>query len=144
LPLRKLVELCKKINYPIILLGGKEDAQMGDKVIAELKDGPFSIFNASGKFNLNQSASIVEQSRLVFSHDTAMMHIAAAFKKEVYSIWGNTFTGYGMYPYRTNYHVLENENLSCRPCTKIGYAKCPKGHFKCMEDISFESVKLEL
>ncbi len=142
LPLHKLVELCKKINAPIVLLGGKEDDVVGEKVVAELKETSIPIFNACGKYNLNQSASIVRQSRLVFSHDTAMMHVAAAFGKEVYSIWGNTIPGYGMYPYRTKYHLLENKGLSCRPCTKIGYSKCPKGHFKCMEEISFDSVKL--
>jgi ADP-heptose:LPS heptosyltransferase len=141
LPLHKLVELCKKINSPIVLLGGKEDVVVGEQVEAQVKETAIPIFNACGKYNLNQSASIVRQSKLVFSHDTAMMHVAAAFGKEVYSIWGNTIPGYGMYPYRTRYHILENKELSCRPCTKIGYSECPKGHFKCMEEISFDDIK---
>jgi heptosyltransferase-2 len=66
------------------------------------------------------------------------MHIAAALKKEVYSIWGNTIPAFGMYPYRTKYHSLENKNLGCRPCSKIGFNKCPKGHFKCMNEMEFD------
>jgi hypothetical protein len=31
------------------------------------------------------------------------------------------------------YDVVEIRPLYCRPCSKIGYKKCPKGHFKCME-----------
>jgi hypothetical protein len=27
---------------------------------------------------------------------------------------------------------FEVENLSCRPCSKIGKKSCPKKHFKCM------------
>ena len=30
---------------------------------------------------------------------------------------------------------FEVKNLGCRPCSKIGYDKCPKGHFKCMQEI---------
>jgi ADP-heptose:LPS heptosyltransferase len=139
LPLERMIELCKKINQPIALLGGKEDAENAEKIQAAFeKENSKNIFNACGKLNLNQSAAILRKSTLVFSHDTGLMHIAAALKKEVYSIWGNTIPAFGMYPYQTNFHVLENKNLSCRPCSKIGFHKCPKGHFKCMNEMVFD------
>lgn len=142
LPVARMIELCKKINRPIVLLGGKEDFDNGERVHEALEqtggDRKNLIYNSCGKFNLNQSASVIKKSSLVFSHDTGLMHIAAAFKKEVYSIWGNTIPAFGMYPYRTKYHSLENTNLGCRPCSKIGFDKCPKGHFRCMNDIVFD------
>ena len=140
LPVDRMIELCTKINRPIVLLGGKEDFENGETVrlAFENKNLPTVIFNACGKFNLNQSADIVRKSSVIFSHDTGLMHIAAALKKEVYSIWGNTIPAFGMYPYRTNYHSLENKDLDCRPCSKIGYHKCPKGHFKCMRELQFD------
>jgi ADP-heptose:LPS heptosyltransferase len=97
-----------------------------------------TIYNACGQFSLNQSASLVRQSQLVVSHDTGLMHIAAAFKKEIFSVWGNTVPEFGMYPYRTEFRILERSGLSCRPCSKIGYEKCPLGHFKCMREIRFD------
>jgi hypothetical protein len=30
--------------------------------------------------------------------------------------------------------LFEVKNLSCRPCSKIGFSVCPKKHFKCMHD----------
>jgi ADP-heptose:LPS heptosyltransferase len=135
LPLDRMVELCRKINYPTILLGGKEDFEAGEHIRLLLGDN--LIFNACGKCNLNQSASLVRQSEFVFSHDTGLMHIAAAFKKKIYSIWGNTTPAFGMFPYQTPHVILENKGLPCRPCSKIGYEKCPKGHFKCMNELSF-------
>ncbi|MDH5475815.1 MAG: glycosyltransferase family 9 protein [Cyclobacteriaceae bacterium] len=152
LTLERMITLCDNINKPIILLGGKEDAAMGDQLQAFFKrtstDALASglekmnkktlIYNACGKFNLNQSASVVKNAQYVFSHDTGLMHIAAAFKKEIYSIWGNTIPMFGMYPYKTKFTVLENNHIECRPCSKIGYNKCPKGHFKCMNDITFD------
>ncbi|MEJ0034410.1 MAG: glycosyltransferase family 9 protein [Bacteroidota bacterium] len=136
LPVERMIELCDKINRPIVLLGGKEDFENGEEV--RKKVSKTFIYNACGKFNLNQSASIVKQANYVFTHDTGLMHIAAAFRKEIFSIWGNTIPLFGMYPYRTRFQALENNNLNCRPCSKIGYDKCPKGHFKCMYDIDFD------
>ena len=135
LPLPRMIELCRKINYPIVLLGGKEDAAIGDAIAEEL--GPKWIYNACGKYNLNQSAALLQDARVVFSHDTGLMHIAAALKKKVYSIWGNTTPAFGMYPYNTPFVVLENNNLTCRPCSKIGYHQCPLKHFKCMNELVF-------
>ncbi len=153
LPLKRMIELCEKINRPVILLGGKEDAALGDQVRhsfekneALAREGTLLsaltnktiVYNACGNYNLNQSASILKKARYVFTHDTGLMHIAAAFKKEIFSIWGNTIPAFGMYPYRTVFTNLETNNLSCRPCSKIGYEKCPRGHFKCMNEIAFD------
>lgn len=153
LPLKRMIELCDKINRPVVLLGGREDFANGEEVAAFFERNENQnqnekilfklnkktiVYNACGKFNLNQSASIVKKSEVVFTHDTGLMHIAAAFKKEVYSIWGNTIPAFGMYPYRTRFTVFENNRINCRPCSKIGYNECPKGHFKCMNDISFD------
>jgi ADP-heptose:LPS heptosyltransferase len=64
------------------------------------------------------------------------MHIAAAFKKPVVSVWGNTVPEFGMTPYYGNFKIrnskFEIQNLSCRPCSKIGFKTCPKKHFNCM------------
>ena len=144
LPVSRLIELCKQLDRPVILLGGPEDRQAGEQVrtalTAERSVEEEFIFNACGLFNLNQSASILRQSQLVISHDTGLMHIAAALKKEIISIWGNTIPAFGMYPYGTTYQAWENKNLRCRPCSKIGFEKCPKGHFKCMNELRFERV----
>ncbi|MGV3589057.1 MAG: glycosyltransferase family 9 protein [Adhaeribacter sp.] len=146
LPVARMLELCEKINRPIILLGGKEDAATGEEIQRYFEDSSrlttneqrTTIYNACGRYNLNQSASLVRQAEVVFTHDTGLMHIAAAFKKKIFSIWGNTVPEFGMYPYRTDFTVLENRNILCRPCSKIGYAACPQGHFKCMREIKFE------
>ncbi len=131
LPISKIISICKKLNQPIILLGGKEDITNALEI--EKAVGT-SIYNACGKYNLNQSASLVKQATKIISHDTGLMHIAAAFKKEIISIWGNTVPAFGFTPYfpASSSRMVEVKNLSCRPCSKIGYEKCPKGHFKCM------------
>ncbi len=140
LPIKKMVELCKTINIPILLIGGKEDAEKGDELIMILAANfwPGLVINMCGNCNLNQSASLIQKANIVYTHDTGMMHVAAALKKKVISIWGNTVPAFGMYPYQTEYEVIENKNLNCRPCSKIGFSKCPLGHFECMNSLDFK------
>ena len=137
LPPEKLKELVTNIDYPIVLLGGNEDALNGD-LIAE--DEPVKVYNACGKFSLNESADIIRNSKLVISHDTGLMHIAAAFEKTILSVWGNTVPSFGMYPYKTRYEVFQINKLLCRPCTKTGFDECPLGHFKCMRQQSMAAL----
>lgn len=137
LPVHKLQELCSKINHPVILLGGKEDYSNAVKIASV---DPVKIYNSCGKYNLDESADLVRRAKLVISHDTGLMHIAAAFKKDIASVWGNTVPSFGMYPYQTPYEIFEVKKLWCRPCSKIGYDKCPLGHFKCMEKISIDGI----
>lgn len=137
LPLEKLIELCTKIKHPIILMGGKEDADMAFEIT---NTDPVKIYNACGKFKLNESADLVRNAKLIVTHDTGLMHIAAAFKKKIISVWGNTVPSFGMYPYKTYYETVEIKKLWCRPCSKIGYKKCPLGHFKCMRKIPIDNI----
>ncbi|RLD75926.1 MAG: glycosyl transferase [Bacteroidetes bacterium] len=139
LPDEKIISICKKINKPIILLGDKHDSIIAEKVVEEVGS---NIYNACGKYNLNQSASLIKQATLVITHDTGLMHIAAAFKKKIISVWGNTIPEFGMYPYLSGEgsETIEVKELKCRPCTKIGFNKCPKKHFKCMNDIDEERI----
>ncbi|MFM7838259.1 MAG: glycosyltransferase family 9 protein, partial [Chitinophagaceae bacterium] len=136
LPTDQLRELCQRIRFPIILLGGVQDRQRGEEIRSV---EPEKIYNACGKFRLNESADLVRRARLIVTPDTGLMHIAAAFQKPVLSIWGNTIPEFGMYPYYGTAaldHSLADysavKKLWCRPCSKIGYARCPLGHFRCM------------
>ena len=142
LPTEKLIELVARLlPRPVVLLGGPEDADTGRAIELAFQNHsanpPFAhspIANGCGRFSLHQSASLLRQAQFVVSHDTGLMHIAAAFEKEIFSVWGNTVPQFGMYPYRTQFATLEVLGLPCRPCSKIGFAKCPQGHFKCMKE----------
>lgn len=144
LPVDKLIAVVEKLETPVILVGGPEDRVDGDHIAEACGE---RVFNAAGKMSLNASASLLQKSGLVITHDTGMMHIAAALGKRVISIWGNTVPAFGMYPYMPGHEdrsvMIGLSGLSCRPCSKLGYDKCPKGHFRCMQDIDPSSVAQE-
>ncbi len=139
LPAHKIISICRQLDGPIVLLGGKSDETKAIQI--EQAVGP-KIYNACGKYTINQSASLVKQATKIITHDTGLMHIAAAFKKDIISVWGNTVPEFGMYPYMpgANSYIIEVKGLSCRPCSKIGYKACPKKHFKCMEQIDEAAI----
>ena len=152
-PADKVAEALNTINLPVVLLGGKEDEDTAAQIIAST--GHTSVFNACGKYSLNQSASFVKQATAIVTNDTGLMHIAAAFKKPVFSIWGNTIPAFGMGPYFGEKHLpsitsassvmqFEVLNLECRPCSKLGHSSCPQGHFKCMNLIDGVEIAEEV
>lgn len=133
LTIPQLKELVQKIEGKIILLGGPSDTSDGEAIASIDTE---KIINTCGKFTINQSASIVQQASVIITHDTGLMHIAAALQKKIISIWGNTVPSFGMYPYYGNnampQFIAEVKGLACRPCSKIGFPSCPKKHFNCM------------
>lgn len=121
-----------KENTAFVIIGGKENKEDGDFIASRT-----NAINLSGALSINQSALVMEKSKAVYTGDTGMMHIAAALKKNVVSFWGNTVPEFGMYPYfpvgfKGKNVIVENKNLKCRPCHKLGYKECPKKHFDCM------------
>jgi ADP-heptose:LPS heptosyltransferase len=138
LPVNKLIEICKNLNQQVVLLGGKDDAERGEEICLNSGD---HVYNGCGKFSLDESAFLVGNAEKIITHDTGLMHIASAFDKEIISVWGNTVPEFGMSPYKVTKHsTIEVKGLNCRPCSKIGYQKCPLGHFKCMNEQDIEVI----
>ncbi len=131
---QKWIELAKQINKPIVLIGGKEDMTSANEITAA---APHFIYNATGKYDLKESASIIQMAQVVVSHDTGFLHVAAAFKKPTITIWGATspalqFEAYYPAVSTTPHYNSIVPSLTCQPCSKQGESKCPQGHFACM------------
>jgi len=141
LPFPMLVEICKRISQRIVLLGGKNDVESANELCLQVGK---KTLNLCGQLTLRESAACIDLSKILLTGDTGLMHIAAALNKPIVSVWGNTVPAFGMYPYMPQhpgyYHIIENENLRCRPCSKLGFEKCPKKHFKCMNEIDIKRI----
>lgn len=136
LPYDQLEKLVDGLRLKLVLIGGEEERSLADRLYRAF---PNKVKNLCGELSLLQSARVIERSKIVISHDTGMMHVACAFNKPLISIWGSTVPAFGFYPKFAEgvdvwNEVVERRDLSCRPCSKLGYESCPKGHFKCMND----------
>ncbi len=142
LPAEKLIEVLKDYPHPVVLLGGPGDAEVADSIVAACNG---KVLNTCGQYSIQQSASLVQQASKVLANDTGLMHLAAAFKRPVISVWGSTIPAFGMYAYVPEAApqpvILEVKGLRCRPCSKLGYKECPKKHFRCMMDQDMEQLR---
>lgn len=134
IPVEKCESIIKNNKRKIVLLGGSDVADVAADLARKYAE---ETLNFCGKIGLNVSAGIIKHAQRVITGDTGLMHIAAAYQKEIFVVWGNTHPAFGMYPYYgskrpSRYTSFQVEPLSCRPCSKLGYNKCPKGHFRCM------------
>ncbi len=141
IPIDKWIEIVQSLPYPAILVGGKNDKECASMICECTK--AFSPINTCGQLSIAETAEIIRLSQFVITGDTGMMHIAAAYHKTILSIWGNTTLSLGFAPYLPAEKVdksivLENKDIKCRPCSKLGYNKCPKKHFKCMNDLDVQ------
>ena len=139
-----LIEICKSIQRPLVLIGGPEDRALGESIVRECGE---RSYNACGLWTLHQSADALRRAALVIAGDTGMMHIASAFKKKIISLWGCTKPGLGMYPYLPDPASIILEPLAggsfkplSHPCSKLGN-RCRHGmNNRCIDHITKEQV----
>lgn len=141
IPKEKLEIIIQNSALKCILLGGSDVKELAE----DLKSKYPQVTNLCGEVSLNESAALVLNSKYTITGDTGLMHMAAAFKTPTMVFWGSTAFELGMYPYYgSNYDVqhihMVNKNITCSPCSKIGKDICPKGHFKCMMDLSEQEI----
>ncbi len=122
-PVEKFIELtkliCSKLKMPVIIIGGKNERIIAQKMTDELSNFPVSNF--TGQTTLSQLLALIDNSAALVSNDSGPMHIAVALNRPVTAIIGPTNpnrTG----PYKRPNSVVKI-NLDCSPCYK---KHCPK------------------
>ena len=140
----QLGNLLKIHGYKIVLLGGSNDNQVCTKISKSI---PYSI-NLCNDDDILQTAADMKKCEAVVCNDSGLMHAACAVKIPVLAFFGSTVKEFGFSPYKNRNSILENNSVSCRPCSHIGRESCPKSHFKCMLELkpqqAFEKLILLL
>ena len=138
MPNAKIINICRELKYPVVLLGGADVKANGDEIAAALGT---KVYNACGITSLDESVFLVSKASSIIGFDTGLTHIAEAFNRPIVSVWGGTVPDLlGVQPYMVKDVLVAGIDLSCRPCSKFGLEKCPLGHFKCMNDMPEEPI----
>jgi heptosyltransferase-2 len=130
-------DLAKRHNAGLLLFGSPGEAERCntiERLIRELAPA-VPVANLAGALTLTETAAVLDRCAVVLTNDSGLMHLAAARARPVVAVFGSTVREFGFFPFRTPVRVLERVDLRCRPCTHIGLASCPRGHFRCMNDI---------
>jgi len=75
-------------KYQVAILGAKDDQEICKAAIRNMKRK--TTVNLCGKLNLAQSAAFMQDARLVITHDSGPMHLAAAMRVPLVAIFGPT------------------------------------------------------
>jgi len=136
------VRLASTGRRKIFVFGAKEESEYcGD--IAQMINSRCNASvaeNLAGAISLLETPPALDYCHTIISNDTGLMHLAVARKRRVIAIFGSTVQEFGFFPQGTEHNVIERADVPCRPCTHIGQASCPQGHFRCMKDITVNEV----
>lgn len=143
--LEKWIELIDNISIAtsVILLGGKEDSELCEKIIKGSKRGV--VFSLAGKLSFLESASLMEDALMNYVNDSAPLHLTSAVNAPVAAVFCSTVPEFGFGPLSDRSTTIETEEkLPCKPCGLHGYQQCPLGHFKCSKTIKISQLLLPL
>lgn len=128
---KKLIDILPQHEF--VILGGPTDDFCEElRLVA-----PDRVINTAGKLSLRESCLAVQESALVISADTGLLHVADLIGVPGLALIGPTAFGF---PTHQNIEVLE-KLMPCRPCTKDGRGHCSQPVYqKCLVDISAEEV----
>ena len=133
---RELARRLLETEPALWIIGDQADYLLGQQ-LAQLH--PERVVNFCGKLSLAPSGAALAICRLAITQDAGPAHMAAAVGVPVLAIFGSTIPQFGFAPFRVPHRIAEIE-LSCRPCSHLGFAQCPLGHFRCMKDLTVENV----
>ncbi|TLN23343.1 glycosyltransferase family 9 protein [bacterium] len=125
-------EKLSKSGFRVLLVGGPEDRALCEEIASKIGGNSLSI---AGKSSLKALSALMERLSLFIVNDSAPLHVAMAKKVPTVAIFGATVRELGFYPLNENSRVVE-VGLDCRPCGLHGGNSCPRGHFRCMKDIT--------
>ncbi|MFD1552639.1 glycosyltransferase family 9 protein [Putridiphycobacter roseus] len=144
LPKSKWLDLIKRYNaekIQIYLLGGPNDAAQNESLMAASSQG--NVKNLAGELSFLESAALMQKATMNFVNDSGPLHFASAMNAPVTAFFCSTVPAFGFGPLSDQSRIVENmDDLACRPCGLHGFNKCPKGDFKCGNDIDISAIKL--
>lgn len=138
---RALVQrLVHEMNVQVLLIGGKEDAELNQTLLTGLDVPEQSVFNIAGTTSFGQLAAQLAACVLFIGNDSSPMHLAAAVNIPVIAIFGPTSPQeYGPYPPDDPQHIALWRHPTGQPCFFMGKMRAC-ANCTCMQAISVDDV----
>ena len=123
-------ELAERLPMPAVLLGSRNDAPAAQDVKGT---------NLVGKTTLDEAIDVIAGADFVVTNDSGLMHVAAALGRPLVALFGSSS------PEKTPPQSQRARVLWLKPeCSPCFRRECPLGHFRCMREMSVETVLAEV
>lgn len=130
----KLIAKLRAENATIYLLGGPDDWDLCEEI--KSKTATEQLINLAGKLSLMQSAALLKDAKRNFVNDSGPLHLSSAMNAPVSAFFCSTTPLFGFGPLSDDSEIIEVKNLECRPCGLHGHKACPKGNFRCGNELN--------
>lgn len=132
-----IAHFAKDPNIQLYIFGGgAEEKKIIDSWVLKYP----TIISMVGKLGLNEELKLINQLDLMFSMDSANMHLAALVNTKVLSLWGATHPHAGFLAWNQNSDNIIQQDLSCRPCSVYGNKACHRKDYACLHQISPSTI----
>ncbi len=129
----------RKQNHSIFLLGAESDRKICEEIAQSFKDDP-GVQQLAGHLSLDETMTLVSQSKLVISNDSMAVHLASALAIPNVVIYCATSPAFGFTPWHNKAMIVEREDLDCKPCSRHGSMSCPTGTQACFRKLEARVV----
>ena len=137
----KWLELINQLpqDTMLYLLGSKQDRALCEELIKKSTNP--NIINLSGKLSFLQSAALMRDAKMNFTHDSAPLHLCSSVNAPVTAVFCSTTQDFGFTPLSDDSLVVEaTPQPKCKPCGLHGAKKCKHEHFECGRKIDMQTL----
>ena len=119
-----------------MILGADADRELAQRIANESGVDPLVL---AGRTDLATLVAVIDRLSLLIANDSAPMHVACARGVPVVAVFCATTPELGYAPYGSRATVVQAD-LDCRPCSRHGGHRCPRGTDDCMRLVEPDAV----
>jgi heptosyltransferase-2 len=138
-PIEHFAELARRVaaelEHDVLVMCGPAEVQAA-KEIVRLAESERVFSMAEQPLGIGTAKACIRRSRLMVSTDSGPRHVAAAVGCAVITVYGPILPVWGRNP-TVDATDLYLKDLECIGC---GRRNCPRGHHKCMRELSADRV----
>ncbi|MEL6545221.1 MAG: glycosyltransferase family 9 protein [Myxococcota bacterium] len=134
-PLERFAELAKRVvrsGWRVVLTGSPAEAPLLKKIVEHVPEA----VSLAGAMKLGALGGVIARCAAFVANDSGPMHIARGLGVPTLAFFGTTAPAQFDF---TN-HALMYANIGCSPCHFYGRRRCPRGHFRCMLELSVDEA----
>ncbi len=126
-----------KTDMKVFLFGGGAAEKA---ILDQWHDKYPQVVPIVGKLKMQEELILMSYLDVMFSMDSANMHLASLTATPVVSVWGATHPYAGFYGYRQLPENAVQIDMFCRPCSVYGNKPCYRKSTACLMEISPQMV----
>lgn len=122
-----------------IIVGGPEDRKKAQELAEAF---PEKVLNKAGEYSFLETSLLIQNAKFILTGDTGAAHVADIVGTKGLLLIGPSAFGHTV---SDRLKVLENKELTCKPCSKDGRGKCRASSYKlCLTSLTVSLVLREL